>query len=313
MATIRREIGDLLVDNGVISQQDLDLVREEHWKTGDSIIDILSKKGLANEHALKNALELEYGVNFVDLNKSKNQPEDDAVRTLPETLMREYRILGIQKQQDKLTLAMADPSDSTALAEAQRILPGIAIKTVVCVEDDLVAFLNKTFGLPRPNSGMATIELDQTPFDTDGGEVDLTATPGSKSKSPTFTRLEAQIVPERTEVKESEQEEAVILLANQVLGGAIKRRSTQVHIIPSEKDSVIAYRINGQLVQDRKLPRTIASAVVARYKMMAKLDPSERNLCQDGHIKVKSSSKEIVCLVSIIPTVVGEHTVIWIV
>src|SRR5271163_4679252 len=101
MATIRREIGDLLVDNGVISQQDLDLVREEHWKTGDSIIDILSKKGLANEHALKNALELEYGVNFVDLNKSKNQPEDDAVRTLPETLMREYRILGIQKQQDK--------------------------------------------------------------------------------------------------------------------------------------------------------------------------------------------------------------------
>ena len=77
MTAVRREIGDLLVDNGVITQEDLDLVREEHAKTGNSVVDILSKKGLANENQLKNALELEYGVNFVDLLKPKTRPDDD--------------------------------------------------------------------------------------------------------------------------------------------------------------------------------------------------------------------------------------------
>jgi len=108
------------------------------------------------------------------------------------------------------------------------------------------------------------------------------------------------------------QEEAIVLLANQILGGAIKRHCSNIHITSGEKQAVVQYRLNGMLYVDRKLPRTILNALIARYKMMARMNLAERNLPQDGHIKVKSSSKEIVCLVSTIPGEHGENVVIWI-
>jgi type II secretory ATPase GspE/PulE/Tfp pilus assembly ATPase PilB-like protein len=135
---------------------------------------------------------------------------------------------------------------------------------------------------------------------------------GSRSKTPTHTRLQAQTVPEANEQVEKAEEEAVVLLANQILGGAIKKGATHIHIIPGEREAVVNYRVGGSLVIDRKLPKTIVTSVINRYKIMAKLNVNEKS-CLDGHIKVKSSSKEIVCLVSIIPTLHGEHAVVWIV
>jgi type II secretory ATPase GspE/PulE/Tfp pilus assembly ATPase PilB-like protein len=438
MTAVRREIGDLLVDNGVITQEDLDLVKEEHVKTGDSVVDILSKKGLANENQLKNALELEYGVNFVDLLKTKTRPDDDAVRLLPEDFMRSHRVVGVSVRSQKLTLAMVDPSDSHASSAVKEKLPDLQVKTVVCVEDALVTFLNDFFGtthaaketngdghisnhgseesavsvnlenptvaadvgdataeaaafadtLDKESSGQAEPaepiaapdELalaanspgDNEPeaseakeaepvvreADTPAKEVESerskteaeveeepptspaagvapskTTEPqasgsvedaaekaahlqgagaGSRSKTPTHTRLQAQTSPEANEQVEKAEEEAVVLLANQILGGAIKRGATHIHIIPAEREAVVNYRVGGSLIVDRKLPKTIVASVINRYKIMAKLNVNEKS-CLDGHIKVKSSSKEIVCLVSIIPTVYGEHAVVWIV
>jgi len=75
----------------------------------------------------------------------------------------------------------------------------------------------------------------------------------------------------------------------------------------------VQYRLNGALYVDRRLPTTILEALIARYKMMARMSLSERQIPQDGHIKVKSASKEIVCLLSTVPSSGGEHIVIWIV
>lgn len=109
------------------------------------------------------------------------------------------------------------------------------------------------------------------------------------------------------------QEEAIVLLANQILGSAIKRHCSNIHIQMGARESIVHYRLNGRLVVDRKLPNTVVTALVARYKMMARLNLAERKEPQDGHIKVKSASKEIVCLISVIPTDHGESIVIWIV
>jgi type II secretory ATPase GspE/PulE/Tfp pilus assembly ATPase PilB-like protein len=430
MTAVRREIGDLLVDNGVITQEDLDLVKEEHVKTGDSVVDILSKKGLANENQLKNALELEYGVNFVDLLKTKTRPDDDAVRLLPEEFMRSNRVVGVSLRADKLTLAMVDPSDAHATSAVREKLPDLQLKTVVCVEDALSRFLNEFFAkaddAAKENNGdghsptvehsdpsaesrqpdqsgqsdhsaisedaenptvaadvaesatgatavgdtqdkessgqsepaesaetrEAAVEAKEKEVeeerakaesevrkddDESSSEAEPDAEPnanmftrtsvedaaeeaahlqgagaGSRSKTPTHTRLQAQTVPEASEQVEKAEEEAVVLLANQILGGAIKRGATHIHIIPGEREAVVNYRIGGSLVIDRKLPKTIVTSVINRYKIMAKLNVNEKS-CLDGHIKVKSSSKEIVCLVSIIPTLHGEHAVVWIV
>ncbi|HEY9683921.1 MAG TPA: ATPase, T2SS/T4P/T4SS family [Oculatellaceae cyanobacterium] len=384
MTAVRKEIGDLLVDNGVITQEDLELVQEEHSKTGESIVDILSKKGLANESQLQNTLELEYGVNFVGLCKTKNRPDDGAVNLLPEAFMRANLVVGISHIGDRLTLAMADPSDTSVIADVQTQIPGIHVKPVVCVEDDLIEFLNEFFGkssdngngngsttaletkpeianepeeAPQPEPAVETISTASTSIETEEVETaepeiaEITeeaisnaanetlgtaksesisvaelaerigqegshlqgAGVGSRSKTPTHTRLQAQSVPPENEAQvEKAEEEAVVLLANQILGGAIKRSATHIHIIPGDREATVHYRLNGALVLDRKLPKTIVNSVIDRYKIMAKLPVGER-AAVDGHIKVKSSSKEVVCLVSIIPTSVGEYAVVWIV
>ncbi|HEY9759571.1 MAG TPA: ATPase, T2SS/T4P/T4SS family [Oculatellaceae cyanobacterium] len=380
MTAVRKEIGDLLVDNGVITQEDLELVQEEHSKTGESIVDILSKKGLANESQLQNTLELEYGVNFVGLCKTKNRPDDGAVNLLPEAFMRANLVVGISHIGDRLTLAMADPSDNSVIADVQTQIPGIHVKPVVCVEDDLIEFLNEFFGksgdngngngsttavetkpeiagepeeAPQPvietvSAAPASIETEEDTAEPEIAQVTEEAISnaanetlgtaksesinvaelaerigqegslqgvgvGSRSKTPTHTRLQAQSVPPENEAQvEKAEEEAVVLLANQILGGAIKRSATHIHIIPGDREATVHYRLNGELVLDRKLPKTIVNSVIDRYKIMAKLPIGER-AAVDGHIKVKSSSKEVVCLVSIIPTGVGEYAVVWIV
>ena len=145
MAVIRKEIGDLLVDNGVITEEELDLVRQERQKTGDSVVGILSRLGLASENHLKNALELQYGVNFVNLCKGKSPPEPDAVLLLSDEVMRLHNLVCIVLHGDRVTVAMVDPSDINAVEDVKSRLPGKQIKTVVCVEDDLHEFLDNFF------------------------------------------------------------------------------------------------------------------------------------------------------------------------
>jgi type IV pilus assembly protein PilB len=339
MAVIRKEIGDLLVDNGVITEDELDLVRQERQKTGDSVVGILSRLGLANESHLKNALELQYGVNFVSLCKGKNPPEPDAVLLLPDEVMRLHNLVCIILQGDRVTVAMVDPSDINAVEDVKSRLPGKQIKSVVCVEDDLHQFLDNFFedrkhtqadsngsrnnhilGPDAVKKAEAVVEKvtpspsEDIPEPPQQPVLHLDPLPGSKSKSPTVVGLEA-ISPEMNEIALAKraQEEAIVLLANQILGGAIKRHCSNIHILPGERESTVYYRSNGTLYADRKLPKTVVTAVIARYKMMARLNLAEKGVCQDGHIKVKSAAKEIVCLISIVPTSHGEHISIWIV
>jgi type II secretory ATPase GspE/PulE/Tfp pilus assembly ATPase PilB-like protein len=142
----------------------------------------------------------------------------------------------------------------------------------------------------------------QSSHEYDGGRA-LTATE-SPPREPEYFDEE--------DLAKRAQEEAIVLLANQILGGAIKRHCSNIHLIAGEKQAAVQYRLNGSLFTDRKLPQAILTALVARYKMMARLNLAEQRMPQDGHIKVKSSSKEIVCLLSTVPNQFGENVVIWI-
>src|SRR3990167_7250896 len=103
MALVKKEIGELLVDNGLITADELKLVQLERQKTGEPISLILSRLGLATESHLKNALELQYGVNYVSL--AKTELDQDVLHILPEAVLRQYQIVPIAMQGSRLTLA----------------------------------------------------------------------------------------------------------------------------------------------------------------------------------------------------------------
>jgi type II secretory ATPase GspE/PulE/Tfp pilus assembly ATPase PilB-like protein len=308
---------------------------------------------------------------------------------------------------------MVDPSDSAAVDEVKKKLAGRQVKTVVCLEEEFVKFVNKAFAV-APNSDNGSVTTADDSSKSENGSV-ATADDSSKSENGSvataddsskpengsvsleessksenavksvdngITETESDVKhgeatakesePEKTEVKSPDaapeskgngsttaaikplynepeiystqemkarpaptsfpaekevnpdsiseldlarraQEEAIVLLANQILGSAIKRHCSNIHISMGARESVVHYRLNGRLLVDRKLPNTVVTALVARYKMMARLNLAERIEPQDGHIKVKSASKEIVCLISVVPNDHGESIVIWIV
>jgi len=369
MASIRKAIGDLLVDNGQITPEELEQAEAERVKTGEPIATVLEKLGLVTENSLKNALELQYGVNYVNL--SKREPETELISLLPEDVIRAQLAVPVSQQGERLTIAMVDPSDSTAVDEVKRKLAGRQLKTVVCLEEEFVKFVDKAFR-PEETSGNgsdAHIDDKTDAANHADSQSDTDSESGSGAHAGTDTAAEENASPEKSGLDKPQQstngshdadskpynepeiystqemkarpapgsvpteqekevssdsfselslarraqEEAIVLLANQILGSAIKRHCSNIHISMGARESIVHYRLNGRLVVDRKLPNTVVTALVARYKMMARLNLAERKEPQDGHIKVKSASKEIVCLISVIPTDHGESIVIWIV
>jgi len=140
MSSISKELAELLVDNGLLSDADLEQVAQEKEKTGEPLRIILERLNLATEKQLKNTLELQYGVNYLALHTIS--PELPTVDLLPNEVIREYRIVPIHVDGNRLTVAMVNP-DSSAAMKAIKAAVDLDIKALVCFEDDFEIFLDQ--------------------------------------------------------------------------------------------------------------------------------------------------------------------------
>ncbi len=296
MALVKKEIGELLVDNGLITQDELALVQSERQKTGEPISLILSRLGLATENHLKNALELQYGVNYVCLSRTDADP--DVMYVLPESVMRQYQIVPITKQGNRLTLAMVNPNNLIALDDIKYRLKGIQIKPVVCTEDDFQHFMETIYA--RRQAEMVEETYEEADKNFIEADVDL-------STLDIMEELDEDV--NDLDLARQAQDAPIVLLANQILAKAIKRRCSDVHVEPQERDVTVRYRLDGVMFIDRRLPKAILAALVSRYKIMAELDIAERRVPQDGRIRVRFSGRDIDFRVSTIPAKYGEKVV----
>jgi type IV pilus assembly protein PilB len=296
MALVKKEIGELLVDNGLITPEELQLVQLERQKTGEPISLILSRLGLATESHLKNALELQYGVNYVSLAKTELDPE--VMHMLPEAVMRQYQLVPIARQGNRLTVAMVNPNNLIALDDIKYRLKGIQIKPVVCTEDDFQHFMETVYAKRQEEEFEQFEEADHQTFieaDVDLSTLDVMA--------------ESEEDVNDLDLARQAQDAPIVLLANQILAKAIKRRCSDIHVEPQEKEVTVRYRLDGVMFIDRRLPKAILAALVSRYKIMADLDIAERRVPQDGRIRVRFSGKDIDFRVSTIPGKHGEKVV----
>lgn len=296
MALIKKEIGELLVDNGLITADELKIVQQERLKTGEPISLILSRLGLANEKHLKNALELQFGVNYVSLTAVK--PEGSCLELLPEKVMRQHQVVPINQEENKLVIAMVNPNNLLALDDIKYRLRGITVQPVVCTEDDFQHFMETVYAKRQEElSDQMEEAQDETFIES---EVDL---------SDITIMQEYQDEVNDLDLAKQAQDAPIIQLANQVLAKAIKRQCSDIHVEPQDKHVLVRYRLDGVLFVDRTLPKAILAALVSRYKIMADLDIAERRLPQDGRIRVRFSGKDVDFRVSTIPTKHGEKIV----
>jgi hypothetical protein len=151
--------GDLLIENGLITPEEWAQVQMERERTGEPISLILARLGLSGENQVKNALELQYGVNYVPLGRIE-PPSTECLDLIPESLVRKHKIISLVKDGDRVTIAMVNPNDLLALDEIKILLKGRHIKISVCTEVDFQQFMGTVYSKYLEEKETATKDKD---------------------------------------------------------------------------------------------------------------------------------------------------------
>jgi type IV pilus assembly protein PilB len=283
-------LGEILLNANLVTESQLKKAVEIQRETKESLGMILIKQGYISEASIKDALELQYGLRYVNLRKIKVAPE--VLKMVPENLIRQHQIIPIQFANNRLTLAMVDPTNLIAIDDVRFLLKGVAVQPVIITEDEYYQFLESSFKVEAADLQQASLDELLGAFADDEVEFD-----GDEEKDSSLHDLERE-----------SNSAPVIRLANTILTNALgaARKVSDIHIEPQAHGIVVRFRQDGVLQKQMELPQKILPAVVSRFKIMSNLDISEKRLPQDGRISVKFRGKEIDFRVSTLPSKFGE-------
>ncbi len=280
-----RFLSDILRKKGLISEKDVDRIIKVQRDIGKDLQNIIIELNILKKDEMMIALADEIGVKYVNLNDINIDPV--IVVLIPEEMARRHQLIAIDKDENKLTVAMANPLDVFAYDEL-KIRLGYNIETVLTYGEDINKTLDEVFGV--------TDEWDQVI--------------GKIENMPVTVLKEEEKEADISAVTAGE-EVPIITLINLIILRAVKEKASDIHIEPfSEETLKVRYRIDGILHDIMSLPRQLHLAVISRVKIMSGLDIAERRLPQDGRIQVNISGRKINIRVSVLPTVNGEGAVL---
>ncbi len=286
------KIGDLLLKAKLISQEQLDEALKKQKETGGKVGEHLVKLGHVTEQDITEVLSQQYSVPAVDLDHL--EIDDNVIKLIPAEHCRKYQVIPVSKFGATLTVAMADPSNVFALDDL-KFLTGYNIEPVVASDMAIVRALDKYFGTDH------AVELKKVMDDLATAE-DAAVEVLEDDEAMDVAKLEAE-----------SEEAPVIRLVNLILTDAIKRKASDIHVEPYEKEFRVRFRMDGVLYEMMAPPMKLRDAIISRIKILSKLDIAEKRLPQDGRIKLKMKlqerTKEIDFRVSVLPTLFGEKIV----
>lgn len=272
MSKDRKRLGDLLIEEGLITAEQLQSTLDEK-APNQKIGEVLLHKGYLTDQQLAEVLERQLGIPHISL---FHYPFDTNIFSLvsKETARRNL-IIPLKRDGKKLFIAMVDPMDFIVIDDL-RLSTGFQIETAIATKDDVIRAINKYYNV---DEGLEEL------FD------DLAL--NERSQDDDVTNLDSPIV----------------RLVNQLLSNAVVQKASDIHIDPHETKVVIRYRVDGVLRTERVLPRHMQSVLTARIKIMANLDITEHRIPQDGRIKFNLDFHPIDLRISTLPTVYGEKIV----
>ena len=287
--TSRASLGGLaqrLVQDGLLDQIAMqDAVAKSNDKR-ISLVSHLVAANLATARDIAISASNEFGVPLLDLDAIT--VDMDAIRSVSEKLIQKHRVLPLMKRGKRLFLAVADPTNLHALDEI-RFQTSMSIEFVVVEEDKLQTAVTKA--IDQAEAVMPSLSDDD--FDLENLEVT-----GGDDGNPD--------APVRDDVEDA----PIVRFVNKILLDAIKKGASDIHFEPYEKIFRIRTRLDGVLKEVALPPVQLAIKIVARLKVMARLDIAERRVPQDGRIKMRlSKNRAIDFRVSTCPTLFGEKVV----
>jgi len=290
----KKLIGNILLEKGVITQEQLDEALNVQKNTTEQIGRILTDLGHVTERDVLRAHAEQLGIPFLELDQTS--VDEDVAKAIPQSVVQRYNAIPIRRSGNRLTVAMSDPSNVFALDD-MRLITGYEIDPILATVEDISALLDDTDGA----SGGGQEEL-QTALDAlDGGlgaalgdELDISAAGTEEDVD------RAQVM---------EEEAPIIRVVNVVIQQAIKDRASDIHVEPDRRGVRIRYRIDGVLHEVMRVPKYVHAPLVSRIKIMGDMNIAERRIPQDGRIHIRHEGNDYDLRVSSLPTVFGEKVV----
>ncbi len=285
-----RRLGQILVDLGFITDDQLEmLVEEQSQNPGQLIGRVAEDMGLISDDELIQALGEQFHLQTVDIEGVS--PPADARESVSDAMAQLYRVIPLQLNDGVLTLATCDPQNLSMQDELRRFL-GYEIRLLVATESQILKAIDKFF-----NQEAESIEKIISDLENDDGLKKA-------------TEALAQDGPiNLSDVNELVESAPVRKLLNMVLLLAIKDHASDIHFEPFEDEFRIRIKADGILFEMVPPPRHLAFAITTRIKVMAKLNISERRLPQDGRIELTVGGHPVDLRVSVLPTMFGESVV----
>ena len=268
-------LGEMLIARRLIEPEDLERALEIQKERGEKIGKILVDLGFVAMRDVLAALSEQLNIPLVTLEGPP--PVTPETEGLAVRFMRQCKFIPVAAQDSTLTIAMADPLDFETLS-AVRGFTGLKVEPALAAEQEILDAIDHYYG------------------ETEKESPDLEARAGQADEDLEHLRDMASEAP-------------VIRLVNAMIGQAVEKRSSDIHIEPFEKEFRVRYRVDGVLHSQEPPPRELKAAIISRVKLMARLNIAERRLPQDGRIKIKVLGREVDLRVSTLPTLYGESVV----
>ncbi|MBV8338922.1 MAG: type II secretion system ATPase GspE [Candidatus Eremiobacteraeota bacterium] len=276
---IDRKFTDVLIEKGSLTQDALDKALQAAESRNEPLEKIIVELRLAPKDEVMWARAEELGKIYVDLTNRKI--DADTATIIPEPAARRHHLICIGRVENKITLAMADPTDILALDDV-RIRTGFVPEPVLSFYDDIERALDAVY-----SSG-------------DNKWQEIVSETGE----------ELDVVKEQEDLPDEVQVDApIVRLADLIITQAIGQKASDIHIEPFEKQLVVRYRVDGLLREVMSPPKTLQLALASRFKIMANLNIAEKRIPQDGRIQVTIKRDRYDLRVSVLPTLWGESIV----
>ncbi|MFT8708633.1 MAG: ATPase, T2SS/T4P/T4SS family [Sporolactobacillus sp.] len=274
MQRTHQRLGDLLVANGLITQQQLDTTLEQKahsQRLGNALIE----RGYISEQQLIDALSNQLHITQVHL--STIIIDKQAVRMLDQTFARTQELIAYQKENNILKIAMVDPLNFYAIDDVQ-MMTGCTVEVALALPSEIISNINRLYSDDDPVNDLLR--------DLDIRSTDESITAATSPDTP------------------------IIKIINKILLSAVEDRASDIHIDPHEFNIAIRFRIDGRLHLYRTFPKELLSVLITRIKVMSQMDITERRLPQDGRVKVAIGKQRLDLRVSVLPTLFGERLVL---
>lgn len=275
----RKKIGDLLVENGFITPEQLREALKAQASTGNRLGSILIENGLITEDQLVYTISERLGIQRISLASLVIDPE--VIKLIPVEVARRYVLVPIFSIGDTITLAMSDPLNIIAI-EQVKYSTNMEIKRVVASSREIKDAIDQYYSVADSLNEIVASRVDEG----DLGENELLRTDALEADSP------------------------IVRLVNVIITKAVKDRASDVHIEPDESKVRVRYRVNGVMREEAAPPKSMQNEVISRIKIAAEMDVSERRIPQDGRFMTMVDGAVIDLRVSTLPTIHGEKIVI---